>query len=124
MTQPIAKPETSGERRSQRMLLVIPVTVSWTTGAGLTLRQHASTEVVSAHGAQIRINADLRVNSIVNLTRPSLSRSAKARVLSSTEPGEDGFNRVSVELVEPDDQFWGISFPPVRETEKPIWHTA
>lgn len=114
--------ETSVERRSQRMLLVIPVTVSWRTAAGVTLRQHAATEVVNAHGALVKIKASIPVNCIVDLIRPSLNCSAKARVVSSEEPEEDGLMRLAVEFVEPNNEFWGISFPPVDR--KPIWHTA
>ena len=114
--------ETSVARRSQRMLLVIPVTVSWRTASGVTLRQHAATEVVNAHGAMVKIKASIPVNSIVDLMRPSLNRSAKARVVSSAEPEEDGLTRLAVEFVEPNNEFWGISFPPADR--KAIWHTA
>ncbi len=114
--------ETNVARRSQRMLLVIPVTVSWRTAAGVTLRQHAATEVVNAHGALVKIKATIPVNSIVDLIRPSMSRSAKARVVSSEEPQEDGVTRLAVEFVEPNHEFWGISFPPADR--KAIWHTA
>lgn len=114
--------ETSVARRSQRMLLVIPVTVSWRTAAGVTLRQHAATEVVNAHGALVKIKASIPLNSVVDLVRPSLNRSAKARVVSSEEPQEDGLTRLAVEFVEPNSEFWGISFPPLDR--KAIWYTA
>jgi hypothetical protein len=104
------------------MLLVIPVTVSWRTASGLTLRQHAATEVVNAHGALVNIKAAIPVNTVVDVTRPSLSRTAKARVVSSEDPNEEGVTRLAMEFVEPNYDFWGISFPPADR--KAIWHTA
>ena len=115
--------EMDGQRRSQRMLLVIPVTVSWRTTAGVTLRQHAATEIVNAHGALLKIKAAcIPVNTIVDLMRPSLNRSAKARVVCCGAPNEEGLSHVAVEFVERNDEFWGISFPPA---DRPVvWHTA
>lgn len=117
-----ATTEAASQRRSQRMLLVITVTVSWRTSAGVTLRQHAATEVVNAHGALLKIKATIPVNSIVDLIRPSLNRSAKGRVVCCGTPSEDGLSRVAVEFLERNDEFWGISFPPAER--KAIWHTA
>jgi len=114
--------ETSVTRRSQRILLVIPVTVSWRTASGVTLRQHAATEVVNAHGALVKIKTNIPLNSVVELIRPSLNRSAKARVVSCEEPEAEGLVRLAVEFLEPNDEFWGISFPP--PDRKAIWHTA
>ena len=87
----------------------------------MTLRQHAATEVVNAHGALVKIKDTIPVNSIVDLIRPSLNRSAKARVISCEE-AEAGLVRLAVEFVEPNNEFWGISFPPVDR--QAIWYTV
>jgi hypothetical protein len=119
---PTVAAEMDGQRRSQRMLLVIPVTVSWRTTAGVTLRQHAATEIVNAHGALLKIKACIPVNTVVDMMRPSLNRSAKARVVCSGAPNEEGVTHTAVEFVERNDEFWGISFPPA---DRPVlWHTA
>lgn len=96
------------------MLVSIPVIVSWATNSGLRLREHASTEMVSAHGVVLKAKINPAVDSQLVISRPVLNRTIKARVVSCTAQEEDGLNRVFAELLDPDDGFWGITFPPDR----------
>ncbi len=117
-TVPTARPNSStgGEsdrRRSTRVLLVIPVDVAWTSKDGLSVQEHAETEVVSQHGAMLRMGTRLPVGVQVELRRPANGLSGKARVVGVGNPSPDGMARVAVELTVPSDAFWGISFPPM-----------
>ena len=99
-------------RRSTRVLLLMPVDVAWTSKDGLQVQEHAETEVVSQHGAMLRMSTRLPVGVQLDLRRPASGMSGKARVLGVGNPSPDGMARVAVELTVPSDAFWGISFPP------------
>jgi hypothetical protein len=109
----------SDRRRSTRVLLVMPVDVGWTSKDGLQVQEHAETEVVSQHGAMLRMGSRLPVGVHVELRRPASGQSAKARVVGVGNPSPDGLARVAVELTTPSDAFWGISFPPIAATAPP-----
>lgn len=114
---PASKPgsgaESGDRRRSTRVLLVMPVDVAWTSKEGLQVQEHAETEVVSQHGAMLRMSTRLPVGVQVELRRPASGMSGKARVVGVGNPSPDGMARVAVELAVPSDAFWGISFPPL-----------
>jgi hypothetical protein len=103
----------SDRRRSTRVLLVMPVDVAWTSKDGLQVQEHAETEVVSQHGAMLRMGTRLPVGVQLELRRPASGMSGKARVVGVGNPSPDGMARIAVELAVPSDAFWGISFPPI-----------
>lgn len=114
--QPVSSAKSGSEgdrRRSTRVLLVMPVDVAWTSKDGLQVQEHAETEVVSQHGAMLRMGTRLPVGVQLELRRPASGMSAKARVVGVGNPSPDGMARVAVELAVPSDAFWGISFPPL-----------
>ncbi|MGH9814638.1 MAG: PilZ domain-containing protein [Candidatus Acidiferrales bacterium] len=117
MNQLQTAPKPSGNegdrRRSTRVLLVIAVDVSWTSKDGLQVQEHAETEVVSQHGAMLRMSTRLPVGMQVEVRRPANGQATKARVVGVGNPSPDGMARVAVELTVPSDAFWGISFPPL-----------
>ncbi len=112
-------PSTGAERRrSQRVLLVIPVEVTWTTRDGRRLKENAETQVVNAHGALLRMKTTLPLSAEVELTRPRTQQSVLARVVWAGDVAEqDEMPRVAVELAVPSETFWGVSIPPIL---KPI----
>jgi hypothetical protein len=102
-------------RKSQRSLLVMPLAVSWTTQTGMRVREHAETEVVSASGALIRMKTKLAAQTILDMKRPTTNQSAQVRVVTTSNPGPDGWVRIGVEFVDRQVDYWGISFPPMDE---------
>lgn len=101
------------KRRSQRVLLVVPVEVGWATGEGIRVQEHAETEVVGAYGALFRMKTSLPVGTQVQVRRPRIGQVANARVVYSGPRGPDGLARVAVELTAPSYDFWGIKIPPL-----------
>lgn len=104
-------PAESDRRRSTRVLLVIPVEVAWTSKDGLQVQEHAETEVVSQHGALLRMGTRLAPGTQLDLRRPNTGHASKAKVVGVGNPSSDGLARVAVELTSPSDSFWGVSFP-------------
>jgi len=115
VNQPVTNQKAGGSesdrRRSTRVLLVMPVDVAWTSKDGLQVQEHAETEVVSQHGAMLRMGTRLPVGVQLELRRTASGKSSKARVVGVGNPSPDGLARVAVELTSPSDAFWGISFP-------------
>ncbi len=119
-SEPSAQPGSKGPaaRRSQRVMLVVPVEVAWRTGAGVRVLEDAQTEVVSQHGALLKIETPLPVAAQVEVIRPAIGRAAQARVVTVSQPSEDGMVRIAIELAIPSAEFWGIGFPEPREPKK------
>ena len=108
-------------RRSQRTLLIMPLAISWTTGTGMRVREHAETEVVSATGAMLRMKTRVPTHGTVEIKRPAANQSATVTVVTVSNPGPDGWIRIGVEFTTPNTSFWGINFPPLDLTpEKPL----
>jgi hypothetical protein len=122
-TQLQALPKNStGEnerRRSTRVLLVIPVEVAWTTREGSGCSEKAETEVVSQHGAMLRMPTRLAPGTKLRINRQANQQSCEARVVGVGNPSPDGLARVAVEMTVPSDAFWGVSFPPVTAAAAP-----
>ena len=115
-------------RRSSRVMLVIPVEVKWMTKDGPWVQEHADTEVVSQHGAMLKMKSRPSAGTQMEVRRPSLGQSVKVKVVGMGNPAQDGFARVAVEMLVPSDTFWGISFPPQADpapsTAKPLMPPA
>lgn len=79
----------------------------------MRVREHAATEVVSVTGALLRMRTKIPSQGRVDLKRPATNDSAPVRVISVSEPMEDGWIRVAVEFLTPNETFWGINFPPL-----------
>jgi hypothetical protein len=105
-------PGEKDRRRSQRVLIVIPVLVAWTNKDGVRIKEEAHTEVISRHGALLRIKGSLHVGSEVEVSRPKVHQSTKAKVVWVGKPDAEGFLRVGLELTVPSPEFWGVYLPP------------
>ncbi len=111
LADPQRGPVEKERRRSQRVLLVIPIEVEWTTKEGKSTKEAAETEIVSAHGALLRMKSRIPLSIEITLYQRRVRQSTRARVVgvSSRPDGE----RVAVELSIPSWSFWGVSFPDV-----------
>lgn len=119
-TPPLADATVPGaeRRRSQRVLLVIPLEVAWTSSSGVRVLEHAETEIVNAHGGLLRAKAKLARGTQVELSRPKTQEKIQARVVFMGQEGSDGFWRLGVEFTAPNEKFWGVTMPQEREAKK------
>ena len=107
-------------RRSERVLLVVPLEVAWERPDGSKLKDQAETELVSAHGALLRLKSQLAGVKELELIRKHPPMSTRARVVNTFPVGADGFVRVAVELAVPSHAFWGLVIPEaVKPTAAP-----
>jgi len=104
-------------RRSQRVIIRVPVTLELTKG-GKMLKVSAYTIAVNIHGAMIicpdSVDSETKVEIINDRTRER----ASARVTRTPRQSAEGY-LIPLEFYKPFPMFWQISFPPssAKQTE-------
>lgn len=100
----------SNRRRSRRVLLSIPVTVSGDSPQG-TFNEQTRTLAVNAHGALITLTSKISHGQQLRLKNQTHSDERNCRV-SYIGPTTEGQTQVGIEFNEPAPDFWHIAFPP------------
>lgn len=107
-----SKPEDQSLRRSKRVSLAVPISLSGMDSSGHEFHESTRTVVVNKHGTRVTTSHDLVMGSVVTIENRSLGISAKATVVSlgkrrfPDEPIEVGLQLSEAGNV------WGIIFPP------------
>ena len=97
-------------RRSQRVMLALPVTVSGDGPQG-EFSEDTRTVVVNAHGALITLATKVGQQQVLRLKTPTGSELCGCRV-TYVGPTTDGRTQLGIEFTEPAPHFWHIAFPP------------
>jgi hypothetical protein len=97
-------------RRSQRVMLSLPVTVSGDSPNG-PFREETQTVVVNAHGALIILATKISQQQTLRLKSPSHPEEQTCRV-TYVGPTTEGRTQLGIEFIQPAPQFWHIAFPP------------
>lgn len=103
--------EPSHRRRSERVMLQIPVTVLTESLEHNKLQEATHTLVVNAHGGLIRLKMELLVGQPITLLNPQSSMQQGCRVVRVDQTGSDLF-AVAFEFNQPAPKFWPVVFPP------------
>ena len=111
-------PTGTEHRRSQRVLLAIPVNVAWAGRSGDRVEEEALTEIVNAHGALLRMKAPVAVGTEVEVTHGHTKKITKAVVVYTEEPEKGKRAGVGLELEAASQQFWGITIPPPQRSAR------
>lgn len=99
-------------RRSQRVLLSLPVTVCTEDDSGdASFKEETQTLVVNAHGALIALAGRVEKGQILHLTSRTMHEGQQCRV-TYVGPATGGKAQVGVEFTKPSPDFWRIAFPP------------
>jgi hypothetical protein len=97
-------------RRSQRVMLRIPVTLHLIV-AGKPVTTKASTVSVNDHGAMVQCVRTFAAETVLELKNDRTSDQMPCRVTRTPIENADGF-LIPVEFSSPAPSFWRISFPP------------
>jgi hypothetical protein len=101
----------ANRRRSQRVLMKIPVRVSSQAGAASFLEEDTYTLAISAHGALIVVAAPVYRGQRFTLSNIQTKAALECIVAHVDKvPGEQ--TRVGVEFMMPNQTFWRVAFPP------------
>lgn len=112
MSQQVAQVESGAkQRRSQRVVLTMPVLVQGGADGGQSVLEEAQTLVVNAHGALIALAMNVEVQQPLLLKNQKSLDQQPCRVVY-VGPAVDGKSEVGVEFTQPAPQFWHITFPP------------
>jgi hypothetical protein len=97
-------------RRSQRVVIRLPVTVKVTV-AGQPITFSAHTVAVNAQGAMLAAPQTLPVDTQLDITNERTREHAAAKVTRTPPESREGF-LIPVEFIAAAPGFWQISFPP------------
>jgi PilZ domain-containing protein len=101
----------NNRRRSQRVLMKIPVRVSVHAGNTALSEEETHTLAVSAHGALLAVSAPLYRGQRLTLLNPQTKDSLEC-VVAHIDRFPDEQVKVGVEFLLPNPTFWHVAFPP------------
>ena len=107
----------SERRRSDRVMLTIPLAVRGTDSRGRTFEAEGRSVSLNRHGLLIQMSQALRVGQVVRVSNELGHREADFRVVGPVTPPLEGVGEWALESLEPDTDIWGIKFPPPPEGE-------
>ena len=103
--------DASNRRRSERVMLQVPVTVIAETPDRVPVQEDTHTLVVNAHGGLMKLKMDLLTGQPIIIVNPQTGMEQSCRVVRIDEPTADYF-AVAFEFDRPAPNFWPVSFPP------------
>jgi hypothetical protein len=100
-----------GRRRSMRVLLSVPISVSGKNARGESFTEETRTLVVNAHGALISLATPMAVGQSISVSNKATQKSIDCKVvhLGSLQAGKV---QMGIEFERPCPSFWQIDFPP------------
>jgi hypothetical protein len=97
-------------RRSQRVILSVPIIISGDVGQG-TFSEKTQTLVINAHGALITLAAKISQGQLLKIQSDSHPEKQDCRVVYVGPTMEDK-TQLGIEFTKPSPHFWHIAFPP------------
>ena len=109
---PIKGGSESSRRRSQRVLVSVPITVSSEGGSrDAAFQEETQTLVVNAHGAMIALSAKVVKGQTLRLKNRATQEDHTCKVVY-LGPLSAGKAQVGVDFTSSSPDFWRIAFPP------------
>ena len=103
--------DAANRRRSERVMLQIPVTVLAETPERTQVQEDTHTLVVNAHGGLIKLKMELLSGQPIILVNPQTGIEESGHVVRIDQPSPDYF-AVAFEFERPSPKFWPVTFPP------------
>jgi len=105
------------QRRSQRILLAVPLSVSGQRADGTAFVEHASTLIVNASGGLVGLKETVLVAQTLSLKNENTEAEISC-VVVNIERQASGLHEVGVEFSGADHNFWRVNFPPTDWTSR------
>jgi hypothetical protein len=100
------------KRRTERILLRVPIEVKGTAAGGKPFREKTHTVAINRDGARIVLNHSVQPEARLTVTNFQNEMVCPFRVVGRVGESSGGHAEWGVECLEPDRNFWGIFFPP------------
>jgi len=112
--QKITPEATDGanRRRSERVMLKIPVCLSITSSEGIVTEENTYTEVVNAHGGLLGLEMEISAGQHFLLTNSKTGITRECSVVRTQESPARRGRVVAFQFATPSPDFWPIVFPP------------
>lgn len=104
-------------RRSQRVLMQVPVRVRGTDSQGNPFEEETETLAINAHGALTLVNARVTSGSKILLQHRRTEEEQECHV-AFLGPVRAGKAEIGLEFSDPRPTFWRVAFPPEDWTSK------
>lgn len=112
MSQPPSTPLHPGpRRRSQRVLMQVPVKLRGADAQGATFEEETETLAINAHGALVLMQARLTSGSKILLQHKRTTEEQECHVVF-LGPVRGNKAEIGLEFSVPRPQFWRVAFPP------------
>lgn len=107
--RPMTSDGTDVERRkTRRFPVVVPIEVSWRGTDGIAVKEDAVARQVNANGGFLKMSNYPVLGSRVTLANFLSAQTAEARVLAAPDSRQGVANGIIVELIVPNESFWGV----------------
>jgi hypothetical protein len=104
-------------RRSERLLITVPIRVEGVDRNGEKFSEETRTLVINRQGARIYLKRAVAPGATLLITTTVARRSAKFRLVGPTQPVSSDVGEWGVECLESNCDLWGIGFPPPSTAE-------
>lgn len=115
-----AKPAPVAEadrRRSERLLLTIPIRVEGSDSQGQVFSETTRTLIINRQGARIQLKRRVPPGATLAITNLVMNSRGKFRLVGPTQPLSPEGGEWGVECLEEKRNIWGIGFPPPPDNE-------
>jgi len=107
--RPMSADGTDVERRkTRRFPVVIPIEVTWRGPDGIAVKEDAVARQANAKGAFLKMSHYPGLGTRVTLANFFSAQTAEARVLAAPDSRPGVANGIVVELIAPNESFWGV----------------
>lgn len=96
-------------RKSQRFTVNIAIEASWRGADGLSVKEQAVAKQVNGNGGFLEMAEYPEMGSRITLTNFFSAEAIEARVLATPSSREGVSNGIIVELIVPNESFWGVN---------------
>jgi hypothetical protein len=114
----VTLPDHANRRRSERVMLQVPVVVRTISRDGKELRESTHTVVVNAHGGLLKLRLDIKVGQPIVIINEKANVQQASHVVR-VETSDAGYSAVAFEFDEASPKFWPIVFPPADWNPQP-----
>jgi hypothetical protein len=120
--RPMTADGTSVERRkTRRFPVVVPIEVSWRRRDCIGVKEDAVARQVNANGGFLKMSNYPALRSRVTLANFLSAQTAEARVLAAPDSRQGVANGIVVELIAPNESFWGVDLQVVEGNSDRHW---
>jgi hypothetical protein len=99
------------QRRSQRVLLAVPMEVSGKRADKTSFAEATRTIIVNSHGALMQLKEPVKSGQILTLKNDATGEQINVTAVDVFS-GQEGVPEVAIEFCEPCPRFWRVTFPP------------